>query len=918
MPASAQADERVVEPEPSPDRVRKRMPAALRGYGLALALLAAATLLSELSSHLIPHSVEYLFLAAVVAAGWLGGRGPGLLAALAAPFVLDYFFLPPLYTFGISAQAQPYVLPFLLSSIAAAWMASTRATARSASTRLEQSEDKFRRILANQPDVAWTAGQDGRFLYVGPKIEKLLGYTQQEVRAGGLELLIQRVHAADRAPLLAALGALFAGNAPFDVEFRFQRKDGSWIWLHNRAMGTYLHEAVVCADGVVSDVSRRKQAELELETRTAFLQALTDATLDGLLVVDESGRRILHNRRLGEIFDVPPGVLRGSDDAPLLRHVTQMATEPGPFLARVRYLYRHPQESARDEIELRNGTVLDRYSSPVMGENGQYFGRIWTFRDITERRRSEMELRSKTAFLEAQANCAIDGILVVDAQGRRLLHNHRLAEIFSIPAGLLGSPEQLPLRRHFLGMVQDPERVGALITHLYENPEETRREEVPLRNGNILDLYSAPVRGRNGEYYGRVWTMRDVTDWKRREDTLRQLSAAVEQSPVSVVITDTEGHISYVNRKFSDCTGYAPEEVLGLNPRVLNSGYSPPEMYRDLWSTVLAGGEWRGEFRNRKKNGELYWETAVISPIVDADGSIGHLLAVKEDITRRRALENELRQAQKLEAIGQLAAGIAHEINTPIQFVADNLTFLEDAWSSVLGLLDGCSAALGESALPAEARERLSAAAQRVDLAFIRDEAPRAIAQSLDGVGRVAAIVSAMKEFSHPDLAEMALADLNESVRSTITIARNEWKYVADVDTDFDPALPPVRCYRGDVNQVVLNLLVNAAHAIRESGRHGAKGLITVRTRAVDGFAEISIADTGTGIPEKIRSRVFEPFFTTREVGSGTGQGLALAHTVIVKKHRGRIWFETETGSGTTFYVHLPIGGPEPGEEIPS
>ena len=902
-----------------PDALRTRLSSPPLRYGLAGGLLLAAVPLSELIFPLIPHSVEYIFLTAVVAAAWLGGRGPGLLAALAAPFLLDYYFLPPLHTLGISAEARPFILPFLLSAVAAAWTSSMRTSARQVRSLLEESEEKFRRILTNQPDVAWTVDQQGRFLYVGPRIEQLTGYRAEEIRSGGLEPLMERVHAEDRQQLRGALDALFAGRAPFDAEFRFQQRDGSWIWLHNRAMGMYEREGVRCADGLIADISRRKQAELDLQAKTAFLEALTEATPDGLLVVDENGRRVLHNRRFGEIFEVPPELLDTADDAPLLQHVTRLAKDGGPFANRVRYLYSHPQESSRDEIELTNGKVLDRYSSPVISESGQAFGRIWTFRDITDRKNAEIELRSKTAFLEAQASCTIDGILVVDARGRRLLHNPRLVEIFSIPPDLLAVSDQIPLRRHILRMLKDSERLGALITHLYEQPDETHREEIALHSGDILDLYSAPVRGGDGEYYGRVWTFRDITERKRREDTLRQLSAAVEQSPVSVVITDPEGRISYVNRKFSDSTGYAADEVLGRNPRFLNSGYSPPDMYSEMWSTVLAGGEWRGEFRNRKKNGELYWESAAISPIVDADGSIEHLLAVKEDITHRRALESELRQAQKLEAIGQLAAGIAHEINTPIQFVADNLTFLGDAWAAVLELLDRyCEALSGrEASIPPELRARVAAARERSDLDFVREEAPRAVSQSLEGTRRVATIVCAMKEFSHPDRADKALADLNEVIASTITIARNEWKYVAEVETDFDPALPPVLCYRGDVSQVVLNLLVNAAHAIRDRGSQ-ERGRITVRTLGRDASAEISIADTGVGIPEEIRSRVFEPFFTTREVGSGTGQGLALAYTVVVKKHQGRIWFETEIGKGTTFFVLLPIAGTQPGEEKPS
>jgi PAS domain S-box-containing protein len=750
-------------------------------------LVGLALLLSELVHSIIPHSVDYLFLAAIVASGWLGGRGPGLLAAGVAPLVLDYFFLPPLYTPGISLEAGPYVLPFLLSALAAAWVSSVWSTARETRARLERSEEKFRRILTNQPDIAWTGDENGRIVYISPKVADWTGYTSQEIYAGGSPFLLSRVHPDDLPRVLEATQALFSQGASLDEEFRFQRRDDTWIWLHNRAMGPWQENGVTIADGVICDVSRRK----------------------------------------------------------------------------------------------------------------------W----------SELELQAKTAFLEAQANSTIDGILVVDAADRRILHNRRLVEMFGIPSELLANPAQLPVREHMIRTIKDFN--PGWHVDVYRHPQETYHTEFELKNGMMLEVHSSPVKGTGGEDYGRIWTFRDMTERRRHEDTLRQLSAAVEQSPVSVVIADTHGDIRYTNRKFTECTGYTLEEVRGKNPRILNSGYSPPHMYETLWATILAGKEWRGEFRNRKKNGELYWESAVLSPIVDANGSITHFLAVKEDITERRALEGDLRQAQKLEGIGQLAAGIAHEINTPTQFVTDNLTFLRESCEAALGLLELYRKAVREDSerFSADAIRDLTEAERVCDLEFIGAEVPRAITQSLEGVRRIAKIVRAVKEFSHPDLAEKAEADLNRGIASTITIAHNEWKYVADLTTDFDEALPRVLCYPGDVNQVVLNLIVNAAHAIRQKLKGTGKGQIVVRTRTCGPFAEIAVSDTGTGIPPEIRTRIFEPFFTTKEVGAGTGQGLALAHSVVVKKHQGKIWCETEMGAGTTFFVHLPIGPARGAEE---
>lgn len=400
----------------------------------------------------------------------------------------------------------------------------------------------------------------------------------------------------------------------------------------------------------------------------------------------------------------------------------------------------------------------------------------------------------------------------------------------------------------------------------------------------------------------------EIAERKRNEDLVRRLSAAVEQCPVSVIITDLTGTITYVNRRFLECTGYGYEEVIGQNPRILKSGSTPPEEYRKLWLAITNGKEWRGEFSNRKKNGEIYSESAVIRPIRDEKGEIAHFLAIKEDITQRREMEAHLQQAQRLEAIGQLAAGIAHEINTPMQFVGDNTRFLQEAWRSldeVITMLSSITTSETEGSLLSQVVDRLEA----VDLKFLEKEVPQAISQSLDGIDRVCKIVRAMKEFSHPGSDDKCLADINKAIDTTITVARNEWKDVAEIETSLSPALGTVPCYLAEINQVMLNLLINAAHAIAERAEAGwnGQGRIVIRTMRDGDCAEISIQDNGCGIPSSIRPRIFQPFFTTKEPGVGSGQGLALAYTAIVKKHGGSIRFETKEGEGTTFFIRLPL-----------
>jgi len=287
------------------------------------------------------------------------------------------------------------------------------------------------------------------------------------------------------------------------------------------------------------------------------------------------------------------------------------------------------------------------------------------------------------------------------------------------------------------------------------------------------------------------------------------------------------------------------------------------------------------------------------------------------DVTDQRRLENDLAQAQKLESVGRLAAGVAHEINTPVQFVSDSVSFVREAMDDLSDVVDkyrelrtATQNSTNGGADIAAAAKAVEEAEDDADLDYILENAPVALDRARDGLGRVAAIVRSMKEFAHPDRKEMAQADLNQAIASTLVIASNEYKYVAEVETSFGE-LPLVNCYGGEINQVVLNLIVNAAHAIGDVVKGtDRKGKIRVATRVLDDRVEISIGDSGKGIPVEVRARIFDPFFTTKEVGKGTGQGLAIARTVVVDKHGGTLHFETELGQGTTFFIRLPILGP--------
>ena len=313
--------------------------------------------------------------------------------------------------------------------------------------------------------------------------------------------------------------------------------------------------------------------------------------------------------------------------------------------------------------------------------------------------------------------------------------------------------------------------------------------------------------------------------------------------------------------------------------------------------------------RRGNRRAEMRW-TGSCEIIANAKILRGLML----DITELRRLGREHAAAQKLESVGRLAAGVAHEINTPVQFVSDNVQFVRTSMTDLASVINAYRQlllAVNSSADITAAACLAADAEKKADLDYILENVPLAVESSIDGLGRIATIVRSMKEFAHPDQAQKTFADLNHALRSTLVIAHNEYKYIADLDTQFGD-LPLVQCHLGEINQVILNLLVNASHAIADAIKEApGRGKLTVSTRLDGDGVEISVADTGTGIPEEIRDRIFDPFFTTKEFGKGTGQGLSLAHSAIVVKHGGTLRFETECGKGTTFFIRLPINAPE-------
>lgn len=457
--------------------------------------------------------------------------------------------------------------------------------------------------------------------------------------------------------------------------------------------------------------------------------------------------------------------------------------------------------------------------------------------------------------------------------------------------------------------------------HVTRNGQRSVLVEYSSTTDDGQRWYEAKITGHITER-GRIAVVvhSDVTARKLAEHEARRAAAENQRLALvarytdnAVVITDTAGRIEWVNDGFTRITGYTLEEAVGKKPGHLLQGPDTCQETVALMRRAQQQGEgFDVEIINYGKNGRRYWLDIEARPILDASGEVCQFIAIESDITEKKAAELHVTQAQKLESIGQLAMGIAHEINTPAQYVGDNTRFLEESFGEIMQAVRSYEDAL--RALDGKKADELT---RRHDLGYLHDEVPKAIVQSLEGIGRISSIVRAMKDFSHPGAIEKEPADLNEAIESTVTVCRNRWKYVADLSLDLDRNLPRVSVMRSEINQVVLNLVVNAADAIAEALGEGAeeRGRITVSTRLDGDFAEIRVSDTGAGIPEEIRDRIFDPFFTTKTVGKGTGQGLSIAHHTVVARHGGSIAFETKVGKGTTFVVRLPVRDRAVGDE---
>jgi len=546
-----------------------------------------------------------------------------------------------------------------------------------------------------------------------------------------------------------------------------------------------------------------------------------------------------------------------------------------------------------------------------------------------EVRRKELQVRARDGQLRSIIDNLQDAYYRADLAGRLTAVSPSAARVYGY-----GSTEEMQgMRSEVLYAVAQEQ--DSIIEELGRSGRISDRVGLGRKKDGTSFWVSLNVqfcRDDEGRVIGTEGFARDISARMRAEEDLRLRDAAIAASSTGVTISDLSGAITYVNAAFAQMHDREPGELVGTPLVALLRGRSD-----DPWGNVLRKGFWTGEGDVQRRDGASLSAQIAINVVKDVRGEplavVGAFLDITErkraeerlrrEIADRERIEVELRHLQKLEAVGRLAAGIAHEINTPTQFVGDSLEFLKSAFDAIARLLPEYRDALEASSAAdelgrASRREAIRALEEALDLEYMQAEIPLSLNRCLDGVSRIATIVRSMKEFARSDQRDQASAEINRAIEATMIIARNEYKYVADVETDFGE-LPQVVCHIGDLSQVFLNLIVNAAHAIADVVKDsGARGAIRISTRREGEQVRIDVADTGAGIPPEARNHIFEPFFTTKPVGKGTGQGLAIARSIVVDRHGGSLTFESDLDKGTTFTIRLPISGKKSARDLSS
>lgn len=741
------------------------------------------------------------------------------------------------------------------------------------SAHISDAPDYVQALFAREPIVIDDVSQDTRTL---PLVDAFLQNGTQAI------LDVPLLHSQDEIGLLS-----------FDAP-----EPNAWS-VHESftLMGVAEYLSLAIADAHSQD--ERQRAEEALQFQNTLLSTQQEVTLDGILVVNDVGEWVSYNRQFVEMWGIPGEVEQEKRSQVALDAVLDNLIDPDEFLNRVKYLYEHQNERSREEIVLRDGRVLDRYSAPMMGTAGQYYGRVWYYRDITEQKKSAAELQFQNALLQAQQEATIDGILVVDGNRKWVSYNQQFISMWGIPADVAAKKDSEEALQLVMKNLVDPDEFVDRVHYLYAHQNEKSRDEFELLDGRVFDRYSTPMFGPDGQYYGRVWYFRDVTGYKNIEEALRQSNDELEQRVVVrtaelqeseerflqlaeniheafYVVSMPERKSLYMSPAFETIWGMSCNQIKGDPTAYLKT------VFEEDLPKIEAAFEQEGrgistqiEYRIVRADGDIRWIWDQAFPVRNEAGEVYRVVGIAEDITEQKMLTEQLFQAQKMDAVGKLAGGVAHDFN--------NLLTVINGYSK-LGLRK-----LDEQDPLRDNLEEIHKAGERAQgltsqlLAFSRKQMLQP--QVLD----VNMLVANLQKMLHRLIGEDI--ELSATMR-----AQNQ------IEAD------PVQ-----LEQVLMNLVVNARDAMPTGGKLVIKTIDVVLDEAsaqhcqvvAGAYVCLSVTDTGSGMDEETQSRIFEPFFTTKEQGKGTGLGLSTVYGIVTQSGGGLV-VDSVLGHGSTFQVYLP------------
>jgi len=737
---------------------------------------------------------------------------------------------------------------------------------------LRESDELYRELLDVAP-VGIAVLFEGKIVFINPTGAHLIGADSADQIVGKP---VEEITPPDRREFVGLrMAELFAGEIKSEaVEDTLWKLDGTSVEVEILAsLIQYRGEPAVQL--IFTDITGRKQAATALEFRNILLSTQQEASIDAILVVDENARILTYNQKFIDMWGIPKELADAQIDEPILRLVSDLVANPQKFLRQVEFFYAHKEERSHDELVLKDGRVIDRHSAPMIGPDKKYLGRVWFFRDITPRKRAEADLRFHQAILEETGRIAKVGGWSFDAITGEGFWTNEVANIHDLDPSV-------PASRDFgLGFFAGESRVRieAAVKEAVDPgiPFDLELELVSAKGAHKwVRSIGHPVMD-GGRVIRVMGSFQDITERKSGESERERLMSAIEQAVETVIITDPEGNIQYVNPAFETMTGYTRAESVGKNPRILKSGVQSKEFYHELWETISSGRTWTGILVNKRRDGKAYTVESTISPVRDGSGRIVNYVEVNHDVSAQRHMEARLRQAQKMETVGQLAGGVAHDFNNMLQVIT--------TYADMSLAVTGSGERLHKYLLEIRRAAQRSAEMTGQLLAFARKQTVSPKIVDLND-----SVASAQK---------MIQRLIGENINFAWVPGRDLWKL------KIDPT---------QLDQILANLAVNARDAI------GGTGNLTIGTQKVTidekyctanpgylpgEYLLLTVSDDGCGMDKETLSHLFEPFFTTKETGKGTGLGLATVYG-IVKQNDGFINVYSEPGDGTTFKVYLP------------